>query len=492
LKDKKTVPQLFLIFSLTILAGNLGAISWPVNAGDDIHYLGNSYGEYQRYGGYPYFHPGIDILAPPGTPVYAVKAGYVKAILTISAELHWRVAIGDSAGAAECDGWLYAHLDEPTIAVYEGQWVEEGQYLGGLVYWPVANFHHLHFVKIRNSGVVWNSDWEFITNPLDELDTINDPDGPEFELAYGNQLFAFCQNESSTYFAEGESISGDVDIISRSFDYINHYAWELAPHKLEYKIEGDSSTPWVTSVCFTGELDFTQNVDAVYQDDAICDSRGDYDYRWYYFNVTNTDGDSLIEAGDRAKSWQTANFHNGDYEISVRAHDRFGNSTTASMNVTVENYFTLAGTVTCYDGNPHLDGSVVTILSDGLADTTDGSGGFALPFVGGGSQLFEISRIGYETSDTILMMNQNQVLEFGLVPGQFVLGDANFDNEINIGDAVYIINFVFRGGYSPIPYAAGDANSDGTVDIGDAVYLINYIFRDGPPPHAFLPLAASR
>ena len=29
---------------------------------------------------------------------------------------------------------------------------------------------------------------------------------------------------------------------------------------------------------------------------------------------------------------------------------------------------------------------------------------------------------------------------------------------------------------------AGDANADGNVNLGDAGYIINYIFYDGPEP----------
>lgn len=61
-------------------------------------------------------------------------------------------------------------------------------------------------------------------------------------------------------------------------------------------------------------------------------------------------------------------------------------------------------------------------------------------------------------------------------------GDANGNGLIEVGDAVFIVNYVFRNGPAPVPYASGDANCDGTVDVADAVYLINYIFRKGPPP----------
>lgn len=64
----------------------------------------------------------------------------------------------------------------------------------------------------------------------------------------------------------------------------------------------------------------------------------------------------------------------------------------------------------------------------------------------------------------------------------YVLGDANGDESINVGDAVYIINYVFKGGPAPDPVEAGDANCDGNCNVGDAVYLINYVFKGGPEP----------
>jgi hypothetical protein len=51
-----------------------------------------------------------------------------------------------------------------------------------------------------------------------------------------------------------------------------------------------------------------------------------------------------------------------------------------------------------------------------------------------------------------------------------------------LADAVYVINYVFKGGPPPDPLAAGDANLDGAVNLADAVYLINYIFKGGQPP----------
>ncbi len=61
-------------------------------------------------------------------------------------------------------------------------------------------------------------------------------------------------------------------------------------------------------------------------------------------------------------------------------------------------------------------------------------------------------------------------------------GDANGDEAVNIADAVYLINYIFKSGPPPDPLCVGDANDDNAVNIADAVYLINYIFKGGPPP----------
>jgi hypothetical protein len=63
-------------------------------------------------------------------------------------------------------------------------------------------------------------------------------------------------------------------------------------------------------------------------------------------------------------------------------------------------------------------------------------------------------------------------------------GDANGDGAIDLGDAVFLINYLFKEGDSPEPLAAGDTNGDCEVNIGDVVYLLNYLFKSGPRPVA--------
>jgi hypothetical protein len=63
-----------------------------------------------------------------------------------------------------------------------------------------------------------------------------------------------------------------------------------------------------------------------------------------------------------------------------------------------------------------------------------------------------------------------------------VPGDANDDGVANIGDAVFIINRVFKGGAAASCPDQADANYDCHVDLGDAVFLVYYTFAENPPP----------
>jgi outer membrane protein assembly factor BamB len=83
--------------------------------------------------------------------------------------------------------------------------------------------------------------------------------------------------------------------------------------------------------------------------------------------------------------------------------------------------------------------------------------------------------------------NDQKVVQTVAAGSQFTCGDANGDNLANVGDAVFLINFVFRGGAPPSPLAAGDANCDGQANVGDAVYMINFVFRGGAIPCAVCP-----
>jgi len=53
--------------------------------------------------------------------------------------------------------------------------------------------------------------------------------------------------------------------------------------------------------------------------------------------------------------------------------------------------------------------------------------------------------------------------------------------DIDVGAAVSLISYIFRSGSLPGSEIPWDANCDGVIDLGDALYIINHIFRLGPP-----------
>jgi len=63
---------------------------------------------------------------------------------------------------------------------------------------------------------------------------------------------------------------------------------------------------------------------------------------------------------------------------------------------------------------------------------------------------------------------------------EFIRGDANDDEQVNLADPVYLLQFLFAQGNAPECRDAADANDDGTITIADAVYPLQFLFAQGP------------
>ena len=72
--------------------------------------------------------------------------------------------------------------------------------------------------------------------------------------------------------------------------------------------------------------------------------------------------------------------------------------------------------------------------------------------------------------------------------GRFRRGECNDDGEVDLSDAVCLLDWQFLGGPAPGCLAATNTNGDRATDIADAVWLLNFLFLGGPPPVA--PFAA--
>jgi hypothetical protein len=76
----------------------------------------------------------------------------------------------------------------------------------------------------------------------------------------------------------------------------------------------------------------------------------------------------------------------------------------------------------------------------------------------------------------------NQIRSFMVTGIHASLGDFNGDGSIDVGDVVFLINYLFISGPAPDPQKLGDVNCDDEVNSADVVFLINYLFNNGPSP----------
>ncbi len=347
-----------LVLAAVLVSFALGYVPWPHLPTNSAHPIGNSWGNFQKYGtSPPYLHNGQDIMTGSLAPCVVVKAGYVKKVW-LYGSLQSGVTVGDSAGASMCNAFMYYHLDPTTIQVSDGDTVQVGDTLGLIATWPVANFHHDHFSMNYNSGTIWTTYGVFYRNPLLELRPQGDTNAPYFMDAVTGQRFAICLNNSSTYLSK-DSVYGNVDLICRVVDHILHPTWMVVIYKMMYTIEDTLGNPVVS---LTRSFEFCDSIfaygptqaDVVFKQDNTCNTTCDYDSlnRRYFYIFTNTDGDSLILPGDTAYAWNTTQVSDGFYWIKVIVSDEYGHTVRDSMKVKVVN-----------NPVPHHDVGVTVITS---------------------------------------------------------------------------------------------------------------------------------
>ena len=127
----------------------------------------------------------------------------------------------------------------------------------------------------------------------------------------------------------------------------------------------------------------------------------------------------------------------------------------------------------------------VNLLDDGdHGDGAPGDGVYGAIFnetTDSGLVVFDFVATGSGTSVGTFRREASSVAYF--CEPQYVCGDVDVSGSINIGDVVYLINYIFANGPEPQPFLLnGDVDCSGDVNIGDVVYLINYIFGGGPTP----------
>jgi hypothetical protein len=68
------------------------------------------------------------------------------------------------------------------------------------------------------------------------------------------------------------------------------------------------------------------------------------------------------------------------------------------------------------------------------------------------------------------------------VDSPFKRGDCRSDRQIDITDAIAILNYLFLGGSEPPCLGACDSNDDELLNISDPIYTLGYLFLGTAPP----------
>jgi len=162
-------------------------------------------------------------------------------------------------------------------------------------------------------------------------------------------------------------------------------------------------------------------------------------------------------------------------------------------NVTAPDTFTTLsdyGTVGFWVSAVDPDGdSIVAFTMDGFWCQSDSlrAPTYAPTFDGNNPGKFLWNPLEADTGNWIALFSAEDIC--GAVDAEDVVvrvsnifcGDATGDGAANVGDAVYLLNYLFRAGDPPEPLCKGNVNCDEVVDLADAIYILNRLFKHGPP-----------
>ena len=308
--------------------------------------IGNSYAEYQWYGGQPYLHPGIDLLGVPQQEIYTPVDGVVKAIITTSGDIHWRLAMGLEDTADEQEGYLFAHLDPSTIPFTVGDSVFAGDYIGSIVEWPTSEFHHLHFARLRHQGEIWDGNWLTKDNILSDITNFKDESTPVFESLWNDQTIAF-RSEDGTEILEPDYLSGSFDIICHVHDLSND-EWRLDVDSLWFELINltDNSVMYEQEAYSYGfELDTystSENsfniLNTIYSTSEEWQTNANYNERQFYQQVSRSNGDGIMDDQDNVVYFDSSIFPDGNYLFRIHAYDAVKNHSFTEIEVYFNNF----------------------------------------------------------------------------------------------------------------------------------------------------------
>jgi glucose/arabinose dehydrogenase len=114
------------------------------------------------------------------------------------------------------------------------------------------------------------------------------------------------------------------------------------------------------------------------------------------------------------------------------------------------------------------DGNNLTEFADRTSELDPGSG----------MSIDQISSFGEDAAGELYIVDLDGEV-YKIEPCR---GDVNGNETVDLGDALYLLNYLFKADVPPDPLEIGDVNCDDVVNLGDALYILNYLFKNGSPP----------
>lgn len=291
-----------------------GAYAWFFPPGTAFT-LGHAIQSYQNYGGTPYFHHGIDVMAPNGTDVFHRAGGQVVNVENYQPgnDLYWEVAFLDPYGYL----WQYHHIDKNTIpqsikdkfAEYQanpatGGFVTGDVYIGDVVYWTVVSFgkrfNHIHLN-------IFDPDGRYV-NGLEFFDPLNDTAAPQVlsvGLLQGGAVYA------------GTEVSGTYGLYAQVRDLVLDDVYWLPPYEVTFSVDGGPTESVWRFQTLPGGGDDKLYLNDYYVVPPTC---GNYSCRDFYINLGFIPGSS--------RTFPTTG---GQHEVVVTAYDFAGNATSQAF-----------------------------------------------------------------------------------------------------------------------------------------------------------------
>jgi murein DD-endopeptidase MepM/ murein hydrolase activator NlpD len=151
-------------FETEAVVGEMGAVHQPPRPYRPPIAPGASFNVGQAFGGSfshtePHAYHAVDIAMPVGTPIHAARAGFVmdreRYFHRAGQDLERDGPRANFVRILHDDGTMavYAHLDYEGVAVFPGEQVSRGQYIGRSGNTGYSSGPHLHFVVQKNSNM---------------------------------------------------------------------------------------------------------------------------------------------------------------------------------------------------------------------------------------------------------------------------------------------------------------------------------------------------